>query len=144
MLQTGARLIWDIEFGKVLSLAPDVPLDVRLEYEGPKWAVKTSQVNVVTKSYDDRIHSSGSSSRNAVTPLPNLDVRQTLAKFPLIDTHGESTVIVKWAQLTYFPGFYGLIERLAAFGPQFQRLKKLRGNAHEGVATISVPNVSDR
>ena len=32
----------------------------------------------------------GSASRNTVAPLPKLDVRNTLAQFPLIDTHGDS------------------------------------------------------
>ncbi|KAF9650882.1 hypothetical protein BDM02DRAFT_3185038 [Thelephora ganbajun] len=128
ILQTGARLVWDIEFGKILSLASEVPSDVRLECQGCKWAIKTSQINAITKTYDDRVHSSGSSSQNVTAPLPELDVRQTLAKFPLIDTHD----------------FYDLIERFAAFGPQFQRLKKLRGTAHEGMAVISIPYTPDR
>ena len=92
MLQTGARLVWDIEFGKILSLASEVPLDVRLEYQGCKWAIKTSQANAITKICDDRVHSSGSSSQNTATSLPKLDVRQTLAKFSLIDTDGNSAV----------------------------------------------------
>lgn len=41
-------------------------------------------------------------------------------------------------------GFYDLIERFAAFGPQFQRLKELRGTAREGMAVISIPSASDR
>jgi hypothetical protein len=91
VLQTGARLVWDVEFGKILSLASEVPSDVRLEYQGYKWTIKTSQVNAIDKTYEDRIHSSGSSSQNVVPPLPKLDVRQTLAKFPLIDTQGDAT-----------------------------------------------------
>ena len=93
MLQTGARLVWDIEFGKILSLASDVPSDVRLECQGCKWAIKTSQVSAIDKTRDDRIHSSGSSSRNVAAPLPKLDVRQTLAEFPLIDVQGNLTAI---------------------------------------------------
>lgn len=93
MLQTGAQLVWDIEFGKILSLASEESIDVRLEYRGCKWTIKTSQVDAVAKAYDDRIHSSGSSSPNAVAPLPTLDVRQTLAKFPLIDTQGNLSVM---------------------------------------------------
>lgn len=93
MLQTGARLVWDVEFGKILSLASEVPSDVRLEYQGCKWAIKTSQANPVDKTYDDRIHSSGSSSQNVVAPLRQLDVRQTLAKFPLIEIQGDLTVM---------------------------------------------------
>ena len=91
MLQTGARLVWDIEFGNVLSLASEVPSDVRLEYQGCKWAIKTSQPDAIAKTYEDRVHSSGSSSQNIVAPLPKLDVLRTLAKFPLIDTEGDST-----------------------------------------------------
>jgi hypothetical protein len=90
VLQTGAQLVWDIEFGKILSLASEESIDVRLEYRGCKWTIKTSQVDAVAKAHDDRVHSSGSSSPNAVAPLPTLDVRQTLAKFPLIDTQGNS------------------------------------------------------
>jgi hypothetical protein len=41
-------------------------------------------------------------------------------------------------------GFYKLIERFAAFGPQFQRLRELRGTAREGMAVISVPHISDQ
>ena len=93
MLQTGARLVWDIEFGKILSLASETPSDVRLEYQDYKWAIKTSQANAITKTYDDRVHSSGSSSQNIVAPLPELDIRQTFAKFPLINTDGDSAVI---------------------------------------------------
>jgi len=90
VLQTGARLIWDVEFGKILSLAPEVPSDVRLEYQGSKWAIKTAQANVITKTCDDQVHSSGSSSQNTAAPLPKLDVRRVLAKFPLVDTDGDS------------------------------------------------------
>lgn len=79
-----------------------------------------------------------------MAPLPKLDVRDTLANFPLIDTHGDSIKIPIRTQLTYSPGFYGLIERFAAFGPHFQRLKKLRGTAREGIAVISIPHTSDR
>ena len=93
MLQTGARLIWDIEFGKILSLASEVPSDVRLEYQGCKWAIKTSQVNAIAKTCEDQVHSSGSSSQNVAAPLPKLDVLRTLAKFPLIDTDGDSTTM---------------------------------------------------
>ena len=82
-------MVWDIEFGKILSLASEVPLDVRLEYQGCKWAIKTSRANAITKICDDRVHSSGSSSQNTAASLPKLDVRQTLAKFPLIDTDGN-------------------------------------------------------
>lgn len=92
MLQTGAQLVWDIEFGKILSLTSEESIDVRLEYRGCKWTIKTSQMDAVAKAYDERIHSSGSSSPNAVAPLPTLDVRQTFAKFPLIDTQGNLTV----------------------------------------------------
>ena len=95
MLQTGARLVWDVEFGKILFLAPEVPLDVRLEYQGCKWAIKTTQANAITKTYDDQIHSSGSSSQNIAAPLPKLDVRRALGKFPPIDTDGNSTVAVE-------------------------------------------------
>ena len=145
MLQTGARLVWDIEFGKLLSLASEVPSDVRLEYQGCKWAVKTSQANAITKTYEDRVHSSGSSSQNVMVPLPKLDVLHTLAKFPLIETDGDSTATpCSCAPLTHPIDFYNLIERFAAFGPQFQRLRELRGTAHEGIAVISVPSASDR
>ena len=100
MLQTGARLVWDIEFGNILSLASEAPSDVRLEYQGSKWAIKTSQTNVIAKTCDDRVHSSGSSSQNVVASLPKLDVRQTLAKFPPIDTHGDSTPMVMCTSVT--------------------------------------------
>jgi len=93
VLQTGARLVWDIEFGKILSLASEVPSDVRLEYQGYKWAIKTSQVNAIAKTCDDQVHSSGSSSQNIATPLPKLDILRTLAKFPLIDTDGNSATM---------------------------------------------------
>ena len=93
VLQTGAQLIWDIEFGKILSLAPEVPSDVRLEYQGCKWTIKTTQANAVTKTCDDQVHSTGSSSQNTAGLLPTLDVRQALTKFPPIDTEGDSIVI---------------------------------------------------
>lgn len=145
MLQTGAQLVWNIEFGKILSLAPEVPSDVRLEYRGCKWAVKGSQANVITKTCDDRVHSSGSSSKNVAAPLPKLDVLRTLAKFPLIDTDGSLTAMPRpRMQLMYPADFYNLIERFAAFGPQFRRLRKLRGTAHEGMAVISISPASDR
>ena len=67
-----------------------MPSDVRLEYSGCRWAIKTSQVNAVAKTCDDQVHSSGSSSQNVAAPLPKLDVLRTLAKFPLIDTDGDS------------------------------------------------------
>ena len=93
MLQTGARLVWDVEFGNILSLASEVPSDVRLEYQGCKWAIKTFQANAIDKTHNDRIHSSGSSSQNVVAPLPQLDVLQRLAKFPLIEIQGGLTVM---------------------------------------------------
>jgi hypothetical protein len=96
VLQTGVRLIWDIEFGKILSLTSEVPLEVRIEHQGCKWSIKTSQVNADAKTYDNQVHSSGSSSFNAVPPLPGLDVQQTLAKFPLINIHGDSSVVLKY------------------------------------------------
>ena len=103
MLQTGARLIWDMEFGKILSLAPEVPSDVRLEYQGCKWAIKTTQANAVTKTCDDQVHSSGSSSQNTAAPLPALDVRRALAKFPLIDTDGDSTTMFTYVNAANIP-----------------------------------------
>ena len=138
VLQTGARLVWDIDFGKILSLVSEVPSEVRLEYQGCKWSIKTSQVDAVAKSFNDRVHSCGSSSYNAVQPLPGLDVRQSLGKFPLIDTHGDSNAVLKYMSLMRPSGFYELIEHFAAFGPRFQWLKELRGTAHEGMAVISV------
>ena len=128
-----------------MSLASEESIDVRLEYRGCKWTIKTSQMDAVAKAYDDRVHSSGSSSPNAVAPLPILNVRQTLAKFPLIDTQGNSGGVFMHISTTdASPEFYPLIERFAAFGPKFQRLKKLRGTAREGVAVVSVPPTSRR
>ena len=92
--------MWDIEFGNVLSLASEVPSDVRLEYQGCKWTIKTSQANGIGKACDDRVHSSGSSSQNIAAPLPKIDVLRTLAKFPLIDTDGDSTTILMLASAT--------------------------------------------
>ena len=96
VLQSGGRLLWDVEFGNVLSLTSEMPINVRLEHEGCKWTIKTSQASATAKTYDDRVHSSGSSSQNAIEPLPTLDVLQTLAKFPLIDTHGNWAARVVW------------------------------------------------
>ena len=102
-------------------------------------------MNAIAKTCEDQVHSSGSSSQNVAAPLPKLDVLRTLAKFPLIDTDGDLTAISMCVS-TANPSadFYNSIERFAAFGPQFQRLKKLRGTPYEGVAVISISSTSDR
>lgn len=80
-----------------------------------------------------------------MTLPPAIDVRRTLANFPLIDTHGDSNAMVVYMSAANIPlGFYNLIERFVAFGPRFQRLKKLRGTAYEGMAVISIPHTSDQ
>ena len=70
------------------------------------------------KTYDDQVHSFGSSSSNIMTPPPTLDVQRTLASFPPIDTHGDLTAMVVYMSAANIPsGFYDLIERFVAFGP---------------------------
>jgi acyl transferase domain-containing protein len=45
ILQTGAKILWDLEFRSILSLASETPTEVRIEHEGSHWSIKTAYSN---------------------------------------------------------------------------------------------------
>lgn len=46
VLQTGARVLWDVEINKILSLESETPVEVQIQRDGSRWNLVSSQGNV--------------------------------------------------------------------------------------------------
>ena len=88
MLQTGARILWDIEIRNILSLASDTPVDVRVEHDKSRWELKSYRRNPLDKFVDVRVHSSGFSSINPPKKPHEFDCEALLDTLPAIETKG--------------------------------------------------------
>ena len=88
MLQTGARILWDVNISNILSLTSDTPIDVRVEHDKSRWELKSYRRNLWDKSVDIRIHSSGFSSTNPPKKPQQLDYNALWDALPAIETKG--------------------------------------------------------
>lgn len=88
MLQTGARILWDIKISSILSLASDTPVDVRVEHDKSRWELKSYHRNPLEKFVDARVHSSGFSSTNPPQKLDPLDCEALWDTLPVIEIKG--------------------------------------------------------
>jgi len=86
VLQTGAKILWDLEFKSILSLSSEVPVEARVEHDGSKWALKTLHKSLdASQLKDARIHSSGFSSSNSPGEPAVFDIQSVLLEcLPLI------------------------------------------------------------
>jgi len=88
VLQTGARILWDIDIRNILSLTSDAPIDVRVEHNKSRWELKPYRRNPLDKSVDVRVHSSGFSSTNPPERPQKLSFRTLWDSLPAIEIKG--------------------------------------------------------
>ncbi|KAF9653249.1 hypothetical protein BDM02DRAFT_3182788 [Thelephora ganbajun] len=120
VLQTGAKILWDININHVLSLTSDTPIDVRVDHDKSRWELKSYRRNLLDKSVDIRVHSSGFSSTNPPKKQQDLDYKALWDTLPAIE----------------IKDFHEKLKPLAEFGPLFRRLKRIHGGPTEGLVEI--------
>lgn len=136
MLQTGAKILWDIDINNILSLTSDAPIDVRVEHEKSRWELKSYRRNVLDKSVDVRVHSSGFSSVNPSKRPERLDHNALWDTFPAIEVKGVYFGGYGVTAADTSAGFHEALKPFAGFGPLFQRLKRIHGGPMGGLAEI--------
>ena len=88
MLQTGARILWNVKISNILSLASDTPVDVRVEHNKSRWELKSYHRSPLDKVVNVRVHSYGFSSTNHPKNPHKLDYEGLWDTLPVIETNG--------------------------------------------------------
>ncbi|KAJ7200302.1 hypothetical protein GGX14DRAFT_572065 [Mycena pura] len=128
LLETGANVLWDVEFRTFLSLSARNSSRIILERSGCNWALKSVESDAPVSMSTGREHARGLMENSLPVKIPGrVELQSIWDRLPEVEMQG----------------FYQSLQPFASFGPAFQRVLRCHGGPSEIIAEVRGPSLDE-
>ncbi|KAJ7782237.1 hypothetical protein DFH07DRAFT_789912 [Mycena maculata] len=127
VLESGANVLWDVEFISIFSLSAKNSAHLILERSGCNWSLKSINPGRTASLTLSQEHARGFMDISSPEPANCAHLQSIWKRLPRLD----------------MDGFYQLLQPLATFGPAYQKVLRCHGGPSEVIAEIQGPSLDE-